>query len=372
MRAAALAILLTAAAGPVEAQDVRVDLYTMGVGDELFTMFGHAALCVSEARSPAEALCYNYGTSDFSRPIGLAWEVIQGRARFWVSVSDLPTMLASFELEDRSIYRQRLPLTGKQAARLAQILATDALPANRFYVYNHFLENCSTRPRDHVDAVMDGALRRVTLPGIGTYRDYAAEGLSRSSAWLVPASDLIMGRWVDRPIDAYAAMFIPDVLRDGVTTALLSKAEILYERTGPHRPSKVAIARTATFAVSVLIAVDFLALGFLRPRWDVLLRRLGAVLLGCFGLLLAFAALVSALPELQRNELLLVFFPLDFFLGSRNLRFVRNYATMRLSLLALVALLAGLGVLIQPLWPFWILSAGIVGAIRLSTRARRA
>jgi hypothetical protein len=179
MRAAALAFLLAAAAGPVDAQELQIDLYTMGVGDELFTMFGHAALCVSKARSPEEAVCYNYGTSDFSRPIGLAWEVIQGRARFWVSVSDLPTMLASFELEDRSIYRQRLPLTGKQAARLAQRLQTDALPENRSYVYNHFLENCSTRPRDHIDEVMDGALRRAKLPGIGAYRAYAADGLSR-------------------------------------------------------------------------------------------------------------------------------------------------------------------------------------------------
>jgi hypothetical protein len=87
--------------------------------------------------------------------------------------------------------------------------------------------------------------------------------------------------------------------------------------------------------------------------------------------LLAFAAAVPALPELQRNELLLVFFPLDFFLGSRNLRFVTNYATMRLALLALVAVLAVLGALLQPLWPFWILSAGIVGAIRLSVRGAR-
>ena len=65
------------------------------------------------------------------------------------------------------------------------------------------------------------------LPGIGTYRDYAAEGLSRASPLLVPASDFLMGRWVDRPIDAYAAMFLPDVLRDGVAAALSASPEIV-------------------------------------------------------------------------------------------------------------------------------------------------
>jgi hypothetical protein len=98
-------------------------------------------------------------------------------------------------------------------------------------------------------------------------------------------------------------------------------------------------------------------------------RKLGGTLLGTVGALLLVAALVSVLPELRRNELLLVFFPLDFFLRSSNRAFVESYSTMRLLVLALVAVLRGLGVLIQPLWPFWIVSAAILASIRLSSRA---
>jgi hypothetical protein len=369
MRRAALAGLFLASAQSLYPAGTRVDLYTVGPGGDLFSKFGHAALCVSGGDPPAEGVCYNYGTSDFSRPIGLGWEVVRGRSRFWVSVSDLPDMIASFEIEDRTIYRQMLPLTEKQASSLARILERDALPENRVYVYNHFLENCSTRPRDHIDEATGGVLRRVRLPGIGSYRDYAAEGLSRASPLLVSASDFLMGRWVDRPIDAFAAMFIPDVLREGVASALGAAPRIVYERTGPSIPSRVESARAGTFVAAILLALSFGASLFFGPRVRRFFRKLGGTLLGSLGALLLVAALVSVLPELRRNELLPVLFPLDFFLRSSNRAFVASYSTMRLLVLALVAVLRGLGILTQPLWPFWLLSAAILASIRFSSRA---
>jgi hypothetical protein len=369
MRRAALAGLFLASAHSLFSAETRVDLYTISPGDDLFSQFGHAALCVSGGDAPREGVCYNYGTSDFSRPIGLGWEVVRGRARFWVSVSDLDTMIVSFELEDRTVYRQALPLTEKQAASLARKLAQDALPENRAYVYNHFLENCSTRPRDHIDEITGGALRRVRLPAIGTFRDYAAEGLSRASVLLVAGTDFLMGRWVDRPIDAYAAMFIPDVLREGVVSAFGATPEVLYERSGPSIASRVGLARTGTFVAAFLLAIPFGVSRYFGPQVRRLFQKIGGTILGSLGALLLVAALVSVLPELRRNELLLVFFPLDFFLRSSNRAFVASYSTMRLLVLALVAVLRVLGILIQPLWPFWIVSAAILGSILVSSRA---
>jgi len=178
-----------------------------------------------------------------------------------------------------------------------------------------------------------------------------------------------MGRWVDRPIDAYAAMFIPDVLRDGVASALSASPEIVYQRSGPTFPSRVKSARVAFFVASTLVALAFFVSLLLGPRVRRFFRKLGGTLLGSLGALLLLAALVSVLPELRRNELLLVFFPLDFFLRSSNRAFVASYSSMRLLILALVAVLRGLEILIQPLWPFWLVSAAILISIRISSRA---
>lgn len=365
-RTAALLLLLAIGfSGTLQAQP-RVELYTMGLGDDLFSKFGHAALCITGEGLPGGGTCYNYGTSDFSRPLGLSWEVVRGRAEFWVSVSDLTTMLLSFQGEDRTIYRQVLPLDADRVMEMARELYRDAAPENRVYVYNHFLENCSTRPRDHIDRVTDGQLRAVKLSHVGTYRDYALEGFSSFSWALVPAGDFIMGKWVDRKITSYDAMFIPRVLREGVETAFGARADIVYQREAPLSPIDVAGALRATWIAFAGFLVAFGVFArFGSPRGA---RILGGVLLGGLGTLLLLAALVSVLPELRRNELLLVFFPLDFVLLSRNPAFVSSYSTMRLLVLLLVAVLAFTSVLVQPLWPFWFLSAGTLGVVRAVLR----
>src|SRR2546430_2600622 len=99
----------------------RIELYTMGADDDLFSAFGHAAICVIDRKTPQNR-CYNYGTADFQTPLPLTWDFIRGRARFWVSVADLPAMLWMYRQADRTVYRQRLALTAEQAERLAAAL----------------------------------------------------------------------------------------------------------------------------------------------------------------------------------------------------------------------------------------------------------
>ena len=232
-------LLFFASAAHANARD-RVELYTVGAGDELFSKFGHVAICVMADDLPAGGLCYNYGTSDFSRPVGLGWDVVRGRAKFWVSVSDVLSMIFWFQEQDRTVYRQVLPLSDEQVAGLRATLRLDARPENREYIYSHFLDNCSTRPRDLIDEATGGELRQTRIESPLTYRDYAREGLAGAHWALVPAGDLVLGRWVDQEIDAFEAMFIPRVLRAAVEERFDARPEVVYERAAPLDPEGVS------------------------------------------------------------------------------------------------------------------------------------
>lgn len=109
----------------------------MGPGDDLFSRFGHAAICITDEESPL-GRCYNYGTADFSTPGPLTWGVLRGNGQFWVSVSSLPRMLALYQLEDRTVYRQRLPLSPTQAESIARELHKADRPEHTLYNYRHF------------------------------------------------------------------------------------------------------------------------------------------------------------------------------------------------------------------------------------------
>ncbi len=324
----------------------------MGSGDDLFSKFGHAALCVVAPELPTGGLCYNYGTTDFSRPVGLGWDVVRGKAIFWVSVSDWVSMLLSFQSQDRTIYRQALPLSDEQVESLVAALETDALAENREYIYSHFLDNCSTRPRDLIDEAVGGALGRATLQRPRTYRDYARDGLAAFHWALVPGGDLILGRWVDQEIDASEAMFIPEVLAEAVTAELGAVRETVYER---QAPAAVGDVDGALFRFWILVAIVG-ALSWMA-RWG---RCIAAGIIVLLAVVMWAAALLSPWPELRVNELMMVFVPFDILLLRRSGS--ARYTNVRLAMLALAALLAATGIFVQPFWPYWALAVATIAS----------
>jgi Domain of unknown function (DUF4105) len=338
-----LALLAATLAAPP-----RIELYTMGPGDDLFSAFGHAAICVVDERSP-RGRCYNYGTADFRTPLPLTWDFIRGRARFWVSVADLPTMLWLYRQEDRSVYRQRLALAPEVAERLAAALDASTAEAVKYYSYHHFDDNCTTRIRDALDRAAGGALHVGTDERGPSYREWARHGFQ--GHWpLLAVTELFLGRSADRATDRWTAMFLPSELRLDVWLRFDAPPELAYERRAPLERGSTQLGQLAFvlggFALAILIALG--ALGG-RGAWRASLVP-ASLVLGLVALVLDALALLSTFPELVRNEALLVFWPTDLALVLLPRPWLRRYAQARLGALALVALghFAGLT---QPLSP---------------------
>ena len=138
-------------------------------------------------------------------------------------------MLRLYRAEDRTIYRQVLPLNVDEAAALKRALATNALPENRSYLYDHFLDNCSTRPRDHIDEATSGALRRNVADGFHTFRALIRQNLEDAPFYFLVA-EMFLGRPMDRARSEYEAMFLPRALRDAVRSHLQVTPEVVYAR----------------------------------------------------------------------------------------------------------------------------------------------
>lgn len=328
-----------------------IDVYTMGPGDDLFSRFGHAAICVTDADSPA-GRCYNYGTADFSTPGPLTWGIVQGRAWFWVSVVPLPRMLAYYVREDRTVYRQRLPLDEPTARRLVVKLHAADVRSATLYHYHHFNDNCTTRIRD----LVDGAIAHSLFTATGRLADvplrlYVEQGLAGEPG-LLALSELVLGRAVDRPSTRWLSMFLPAVMRAELAARLGAPAELVYERAAPlpGQAKSGSIRRPGTWLLAGLGAA--LALLVLAGAFGRRLR-LGlfgpALVLGFAGLLLAGLAALSPLRELRHNEVLLVLWPTDCVLPFLAPHRLRGYAAARLAVLLLCGLAAVAGLLLQPL-----------------------
>ncbi len=221
----------------------------------------------TESWSPA--LCFNYGTTDFSRPISLTWDVLRGRAEFYVAVYTIDDMLEVYRSEDRTIYRQKLRLSDEQVLSLAERLDGDTQPDNRTYLYDHFLDNCSTKPRDLIDDNYRKVLASMQRSENPTYRELVDEGLGNSRL-LMFLGDLCLGRRLDRATTPYEAMFLPRELRGAITERLGSLPVTVYARKIPLQPIRPKAARLYTwllmmgFAATTSIAI---LMGIHPPRY---------------------------------------------------------------------------------------------------------
>jgi hypothetical protein len=333
---------------PVTENPPDILLYTFGVGPVIFEKFGHSALCL-DYHGEYTTVCFNYGVTDFGAGAKLVWGFMRQRQKFWVEPVPLRVLERFYTHEDRSIWKQRLPLEYAQVRAIEDHLWSDLDESRRYYYYDHFYDNCTTRLRDIVDRATGGALRKNT-DGLypRTFRDLGRSGLAEFMSILV-ASDFLVGRDLDHHPTLWEMMFLPDVLRDEVATRLGAPPEVVNLRRGPPFPTDGPSGRPWVVLVAFVFALP-LVLARLVGRGEGAARTWSVVPLVVLGLFIWAAAAISAIPAVRWNEAALLFVPTDVALLFLGERLRRSYARVRLAMVVMVSLAVAVGVFKQPLW----------------------
>ncbi|MEO7454798.1 MAG: DUF4105 domain-containing protein [Gemmatimonadaceae bacterium] len=227
LRTAALALGLAA---PVEAQvttpapvssrpgsEITVTLVTFGLGQEVFERFGHNGLRFQDAITGEDDF-YHWGLFSFEAPDFLA-RFLTGDNKYWMGRE---AGLARIDYERRAgrpITLQKLNLTPTQAFALRDFVRWNAREEHKFYRYDYFRDNCSTRLRDALDQALHGALRAATEPKLTdiTYRNESLR-LTDGDKPVQAGIDIALGRPADVPITLWQSFFIPMRLRDAIRT----------------------------------------------------------------------------------------------------------------------------------------------------------
>ncbi len=303
VRAAPVAapVALPVAATAPAADPLTIYVMTFGPGDHPFFKFGHDAIWIHDAAAGTDRV-YNFGTFSFNGP-RLILDFLHGRMTYWLSVSYLPAVLASYERENRTIDVQELALDPAVKQALRARLDVNARPENRDYKYDYFLDNCATRVRDAIDDAVGGELRAsARTPARLTLRGQALR--MTADYWpLYVALDIVLGPDADRPIDRWGEMFIPEELARGLsavtvsgpvgTRPLVREARPVFAALHRPPPLETPPARSRAFFLAGStfgLLVFLLAWAATRPQLPPPARVAGRAL---FGLLLAAWGLVT-------------------------------------------------------------------------------
>lgn len=192
--------------------ELTISVLTMGVGAEVWERFGHNAIVV-EDHAQGTSIAYNYGMFSFTQE-NFVLRFVQGRLMYWMQGFATDRDLARYVQRKRSVWQQDLDLTPAQRLAMRDALERNALDENKYYRYDYYLDNCSTRVRDALDRVLDGAIERQSrMPGSGSFR-FHTQRLNTHNPPLYLGLTLLLGRTADRPVTRWEEMFLPLKLRD--------------------------------------------------------------------------------------------------------------------------------------------------------------
>lgn len=218
---------------------LRISVLTFGQGDAVFERFGHNALRVQDTTTGLD-LAYNWGMFSFEQPNFLG-RFLSGDTQYWVEAFPTDFLLQVYREQDRHSVEQVLALTPAQRLEITTFVANNAREANKYYRYDYFRDNCSTRLRDALDHVLGGSLQRRFDPIVTpwTYRSESVR-LTHEDGLAQAGIDVALGPRADVPLTAWESMFIPMRLRDylrevtipsaeGPATKLVADETVLYE-----------------------------------------------------------------------------------------------------------------------------------------------
>jgi uncharacterized membrane protein len=314
---------------PDPGSELTVYVITLGQGDQIWERYGHNALWIHDAARGTDRT-YNWGIFDASGP-QFIFRFIRGRMRYWMESVDVNPLLTFYRSHNRTIDIQRLALDPAQRAALRDFAEWNAREENKYYWYDYFRDNCSTRLRDALDRALGGALRAATesVTTAHTYRSESLrlmEGMPLTQAGIM----LALGPRTDRPITGWEEMFVPMRMRDRLRAVRLiapdgtripivsDERRVFVANRPPEVQQAPPLARRyvvlGVIAAGIVAGLATLAHGAWRAPFGIV-SAVWALLIGVAGLLLLFLWLGTHHVFAARNENLFQVVPFAVFLA---------------------------------------------------------
>lgn len=200
-----------------DSSHLRISLLTCSPGDELYSTFGHSAFRIVDSsvayNDNYRDIVYNYGTFNFDDD-GFYLKFVRGKLLYYISVENFEDFKYNYQTSGRGISEQVLNLTAPEKIHIQQFLLNNLKEENKYYKYDFFFDNCTTRLRDILKNNHDSSfITKPVMPPRTTFRQAIYQYLDRGDKqWSKLGIDILLGLRCDRIMTAQEMQFLPDNL----------------------------------------------------------------------------------------------------------------------------------------------------------------
>jgi len=288
---------------------LRISLLTCGPGEELYSTFGHTAIRVIDSSTRLD-IVFNYGTFDTSDPYFYV-KFTRGIMRYALSAYDFPNFMQEYVEDNRSVTEQVLSLSCEEKIHLYEALKNNASEENRYYGYQFYLDNCTTRAKNMIEKNSQQPIvfKNILSPQSPSFRNLINNYLDSSHLyWAKFGINLLLGSNLDKKPTNEQAMFLPDYLMKGLDSASIQQQPLVNERKlilkSVGKPESASLF--TPFIMFTALAVFFFLLSFSKNKTAQKVLHISDIIffliIGLLGLLITTVWLIRV-DEVCRNNL---------------------------------------------------------------------
>jgi hypothetical protein len=210
---------------------LRISLLTCTPGEELYATFGHSAFRVTDSTGNSD-IVYNYGTFNFDED-GFYLKFMRGKLLYYVNPENFSDFSYDYRAAKRGITEQVLNLTANEKISLQQFLLENIKDQNKYYKYDFFLDNCTTRLRDILKKQHDSVFcLKPVMPSGTRFRKAIHEYLDNNNQqWSELGIDILLGLPCDAKMTTQQMQFLPDNLMkslDSSSNKIIASKQVLF------------------------------------------------------------------------------------------------------------------------------------------------
>jgi hypothetical protein len=308
--------------------DSRISVLTIGPGSSLNDSFGHSGYRVKDSLMD---IVFNYGVYDFNTP-NFYTKFAQGKLNYKIGANYYEDFKESYIRQNRTIQEQILNLSLDEKQKVFDYLSKNYEPANQYYLYDFFYDNCATKIKDVLVYSLNDNIKFNKPESFEnkTFRTLIQENLNWNS-WGSFGIDLALGSVIDRKASATEHMFLPDYiyrffdaasLKSNSDKKLVIEKNTIYKRTDTTASNNFL---TSPLLIMLLISLGIIYITYIdlknkrRSKWlDIILflftGSIGIIILllwfatdheataGNYNLLWAFAINIFMVIQVTKNK----------------------------------------------------------------------
>ena len=333
-----------------ESAQYHISILTIGPGNSLSDAFGHSGIRVIDEINNYD-IVFNYGVYDYNAP-NFYGNFVKGRPIYSLGLNNYENFYKNYVNQSRQIIEQKLDLSEYQKRIFVNKLITNSKEANKFYEYNYFENNCSTKIADLFNEILEEDIKNEGLHktnvGTNSYRKLVYENINPNS-WGALGIDICLGAVIDKNINSKDELFLPYNLKSyfdelgnsNIRNGNLVTTSVLFGEYSKY--TETLISPVYFLLILSLIIISITYIDYLRRTRSMLLDSIVLIITGVIGLLLIYLWFFSNHTASAWNYNLLWAIPFNLILfiellKSKQKKWVISYLKLIVIMLLLMCL----------------------------------